>query len=186
LLLGAGIEQPGSPAPLPYLPLLNPFDAVTLLGLTAAFQFLPVLRGDSAALADDQFRNATKLWALAAFLLTTIAVVRGVHHLADVPWSDGALLRSVSVQGALSIYWGMLGFAGMVFGARRAQRTVWLIGTVLMTVVVIKLFLVDLGNTGTVARIISFLGVGGLLLVVGYLAPAPPKHRVAGAGGSEG
>jgi uncharacterized membrane protein len=183
LLLGAGIEQPGSPAPLPYLPLLNPFDAVTLLGLTAAFQFLPVMRGDSAALADDQFRNATKLWALAAFLLTTIAVVRGVHHLADVPWSDGALLRSVSVQGALSIYWGMLGFAGMVFGARRAQRTVWLIGTVLMTVVVIKLFLVDLGNTGTVARIISFLGVGGLLLVVGYLAPAPPKHSAAGSEG---
>ena len=35
--------------------------------------------------------------------------------------------------------------------------------------------LVDLGKTGTVARIISFLGVGGLLMVVGYFAPRPPR-----------
>jgi len=42
--------------------------------------------------------------------------------------------------------------------------------------VVIKLFIIDLGNTGTVARIISFLGVGALLLVVGYYAPAPPRQ----------
>ena len=41
--------------------------------------------------------------------------------------------------------------------------------------VVLKLFIVDLGNTGTVAMIISFLGVGALLLVIGYFAPAPPR-----------
>jgi uncharacterized membrane protein len=180
LLLGAGIERPGSPAPLPYLPVLNPFDVMTLVSLAVALQFLLAMRGGSEAFTDDLFRNATKLWALAAFLLTTIAVVRGVHHLADVSWSADTLLRSVSVQGALSIYWGILGFAGMVFGARREQRKVWMIGTGLMAVVVVKLFLVDLGNTGTVARIISFLGVGGLLLVVGYLAPAPPKRLAAG------
>jgi len=40
---------------------------------------------------------------------------------------------------------------------------------------VIKLFLVDLGNTGTLERIISFIGIGALLLLVGYLAPVPPK-----------
>jgi uncharacterized membrane protein len=184
LLTGAGIEQPASPAPLPYLPVLNPFDAMTLVGLVVAFQFLLATRGSEGA-PDNQFRSRAMLWVVAAFLLTTIAVVRGVHHLVGVPWSDGTLLRSVSVQGALSIYWGMLGFAGMVFGARRAQRNVWMIGTGLMAVVVAKLFLVDLGNTGTVARIISFLGVGGLLLVVGYLAPAPPKGIATGAGESE-
>jgi uncharacterized membrane protein len=39
----------------------------------------------------------------------------------------------------------------------------------------VKLFLVDLGNTGTLARVVSFLGVGVLLLVVGYFAPVPPR-----------
>jgi uncharacterized membrane protein len=37
-----------------------------------------------------------------------------------------------------------------------------------------KLFLLDLANSGTVARIVSFLGVGVLLLVIGYTAPVPP------------
>ena len=44
-----------------------------------------------------------------------------------------------------------------------------------MTIVVAKLFLVDLGNTDTLARVVSFLGVGLLLLVVGYFAPVPPR-----------
>ena len=38
--------------------------------------------------------------------------------------------------------------------------------------IIVGAFIVDLGNTGTVARIISFLGIGALLLVVGYFAPA--------------
>ncbi len=46
-----------------------------------------------------------------------------------------------------------------------------------MGLVVLKLFIIDLGNTGTVARIVSFLGVGALLLVVGYFAPAPPRQQ---------
>jgi len=62
-----------------------------------------------------------------------------------------------------------------VVGARSVRRSVWLAGAALMTIVVAKLFLVDLGNTGTLARVVSFLGVGVLLLVVGYFAPVPPR-----------
>ncbi len=72
----------------------------------------------------------------------------------------------------------------MIFGARRQKRWVWMVGTGLMVIVVIKLFMIDLGNTGTVARIVSFLGVGALLLVVGYFAPAPPKEANATGGSS--
>jgi uncharacterized membrane protein len=36
---------------------------------------------------------------------------------------------------------------------------------------------VDLAGSGTVARIVSFLGVGALLLVIGYVAPVPPGAR---------
>jgi uncharacterized membrane protein len=52
---------------------------------------------------------------------------------------------------------------------------VWIVGAALMAVVVVKLFLVDLSNVGTIARIMSFLTVGALLLVTGYLAPLPPR-----------
>jgi len=53
---------------------------------------------------------------------------------------------------------------------------VWLIGAALIAVVVAKLFFVELSNRGGLARIVSFIGVGVLLLVVGYFAPLPPKR----------
>jgi uncharacterized membrane protein len=84
-------------------------------------------------------------------------------------------MNSVGVQSTLSIYWAILGLSGMVLGTRRASRSIWMAGAALMIVVVLKLFVIDLGNTGTVARIISFLGVGVMLLVVGYFSPVPPK-----------
>ncbi len=43
--------------------------------------------------------------------------------------------------------------------------------------VVVKLFLMDLGNTGALTRVVSFPGVGALLSVVGYFAPVPPAPR---------
>ncbi|MGB5347740.1 MAG: DUF2339 domain-containing protein, partial [Woeseia sp.] len=175
LLALAGSDSPGNPDPLPYLPLLNPYDAVTAVGLLIGLRCLQLLKISVDSMTAARFKLGLVLWGAAAFLLTTIAVVRGVHHFVGVPWSDGSLLRSVSVQAALSIYWAALGFTGMIFGARKAKRTIWLLGAAMMGVVVAKLFLIDLGNTATVARIVSFLGVGGLLLVVGYFAPAPPR-----------
>jgi uncharacterized membrane protein len=45
----------------------------------------------------------------------------------------------------------------------------------LMGVVVIKLFFIDLSNVGGVERIVSFIGVGLLMLVIGYVSPVPPS-----------
>jgi uncharacterized membrane protein len=50
------------------------------------------------------------------------------------------------------------------------------IGAGLMGVVVAKLFLIDLSGIGTVERIVSFIGVGLLMLLVGYLSPVPPRE----------
>ena len=172
----AGIDDPGNPLPLPYIPILNPFDVLTIVGLGVALHLIVTLKASGEWLDQEQFRLATILWSLAVFALSTIAVVRGVHHLGGVPWQQRVLASSVSVQSALSIYWAMLGFGGMIWGARHQNRWIWIAGTGLMALVVIKLFIIDLGNTGTVARIISFLGVGALLLVVGYYAPAPPRQ----------
>jgi uncharacterized membrane protein len=33
--------------------------------------------------------------------------------------------------------------------------------------------LVDLSNTGSIARVVSYMGVGGLMVIIGYLAPFP-------------
>jgi len=45
----------------------------------------------------------------------------------------------------------------------------------LMGLVVAKLFVVDLSGIGTLERIVSFVGVGLLMLLIGYLSPVPPR-----------
>jgi uncharacterized membrane protein len=45
---------------------------------------------------------------------------------------------------------------------------------------VAKLLFVDLSGAGTVGRIVAFLGVGLLMLLVGWVAPLPRKARGAG------
>ena len=174
----AGLNGPADPAPLPYVPVLNPFDMLTIIGLAVALHVAMTGRSTTAWFAKDQYRPVMVGWGVATFILSTIAVIRGVHNLGDIEWRQFALMQTVAVQSSLSIYWAILGLSGMVWGARHARRWVWMIGTGLMALVVVKLFLVDLGNTGTVARIISFLGVGAMLLVVGYFAPAPPRQSV--------
>ena len=108
--------------------------------------------------------------------LLTMTVARCVHHYANVPFDMDTLAATETFQTALSIVWGTAAFAAMTLGTRHERRPVWLGGAALMSVVVLKLFLVDLANTGTVERVVSFLGVGIMLLVVGYFAPVPPRH----------
>jgi uncharacterized membrane protein len=55
------------------------------------------------------------------------------------------------------------------------MRELWIAGAILLGLVIVKLFTVDLADIGTVARIVSFMGVGLLLLVIGYFAPLPPR-----------
>jgi uncharacterized membrane protein len=43
--------------------------------------------------------------------------------------------------------------------------------------VVVKLFMVDLAGAGTLERIISFLVVGGLMLIIGLYSPLPPRSK---------
>ena len=179
-LMVVSINKPGNPDPLPYIPLFNPFDLATLFAMLTAMLSLAVIRRETAL--DAAVADTPKLkpfqWMLAAafFIMTTTALVRGVHHYTGVAWQSHTLFDSLVVQTSLSIYWGLLGFTGMIWGARRQRRAIWLTGAGFMALVIVKLFLVDLGNTGTVERIISFLGIGALLLVVGYFAPAPPRQ----------
>jgi len=81
------------------------------------------------------------------------------------------------VQTALSLFWTLLAMALMISAARRMMRPLWIAGATLMGVVLFKLLLVDLAQSGTLERIVSFTGVGVLMLLIGYFAPYPkPKQ----------
>jgi uncharacterized membrane protein len=77
-------------------------------------------------------------------------------------------------QSGFSLLWTATAFVMMLNATRKRRRHLWMVGAALLGVVVLKLFLNDLSSTGTVARIVSFLGVGAGLLLIGYVAPVPP------------
>jgi uncharacterized membrane protein len=172
------VASPGNAPPLPYVPLVNPLELASVLVLYALLEFLSELGRQSSAFTPVAAARPA-VAAVAAWALVTAAVARSVHHFAGVAYDLESLAESTAFQSSLSIVWGIAGLAAMVAGARAARRGVWLAGAGLMGVVVVKLFLVDLGNTDTLARVVSFLGVGVLLLVVGYFAPVPPRVETA-------
>jgi uncharacterized membrane protein len=181
LVIGVCATDPGDPAPIPYIPILNPLDVLSLTAAALMWYGMHLPQVSKRWGLDEDSRIPELVLGGTALFLSTISVVRIVHHVTGVAWSGSALFDSVGVQSSLSIYWAILGLSGMVLGAKRARRSVWMIGAALMVIVVLKLFVIDLGNTGTVSRIISFLGVGVMLLVVGYFSPVPPKLEKADA-----
>jgi len=56
------------------------------------------------------------------------------------------------------------------------STSLWFMGIGLLGIIVIKLVLVDLSQTEAIWRVISFLGAGSLILLIGYLAPLPPAR----------
>ena len=170
--------NPSNVAPWIYLPLANPVDLAqiaTLLALRAWW------RADAAPDVDSMRRGAV-LAAIIGFAWLNCILLRSVHHWLGVPYELDDMFRSVVVQSALSILWTMTALVLMVLATRRAQRPLWLAGAVLLTMVVGKLFLLDLANSGTVERIVSFLGVGVLLMIIGYAAPVPPGETETQSG----
>lgn len=167
-----GLADPA--APLPYLPLLNPLDIVQALVLIALTRFWLRLREAEKLTADLDLRPLGFGLALLVFLWLTAVLLRSLHHWLGIPYVLKVMLDSTLVESALSIFWASLALATMLVATRLHARSVWLSGAALLVLVVAKLFLVDLASIGTVERIVSFVGVGLLMLVLGYFSPLPP------------
>jgi len=165
----------GYAAPLSYLPLINPLDitlALVLIALTHWLRF-PVSI-ENWGKRKWRFENSEIFLALSIFLWLNTIWLKTAHHLWAIPFEPRYMMHSGLVQAGISILWGVTGLLCMVYGARKLKRHVWIAGVVVMAAVVVKLFMFDLANSGTVERIVSFISVGVLFLVVGYFAPVPP------------
>ena len=112
-----------------------------------------------------------------AFVWLNGVLLRTIHHWAGIPYDLDEMTRSVLVQAAISIFWTVLALTAMVVATRNKLRPLWILGAVLMGVVVVKLFIVDLEHVTGIERIVSFIGVGVLMLVIGYFSPLPPRAK---------
>lgn len=163
-------------APLPYLPLLNPLDlaqALVLIVLIRIWQWLRTEK-DGAALSALDPRVVVVGIAVVGFAWLNAVLLRSLHLWVGIPYELEAMMQSTLAQSALSLLWASTALLTMLVATRIRARLLWLTGAGLLVVVVIKLFLVDLSSIGTVERIVSFIGVGLLMLVIGYFSPLPP------------
>jgi uncharacterized membrane protein len=163
----------GNAAPLPYVPLLNPLEIAQLAVVLGIGVWWTSVRAQGRFAVSVPQLTAVAGSTLMAML--TGMVLRTCHHWGGVAWELPALLDSNLVQTSLSLAWGSVAIGLMLIGNRRQRRWVWITGAVLIGFVVIKLFLVELSASGTLARIVSFIVVGLLLLLVGFFAPLPPR-----------
>ena len=167
----------GNPAPLAYFPVLNPLDLVSLLALICIWRWFAQARNEGLVFMTDLPRSIPfSILGSLAFMWVNAAIARSVHTWTGVRYQIDALHHSLAFQSSIAIVWTLLSLGLMVLATRLKNRRTWIVGAVLLGGVIFKLFVVDLSGTGTVARIVSFLAVGVLMLVIGYFSPLPPKQ----------
>jgi uncharacterized membrane protein len=170
--------QDGGMAPLPYLPLLNPLDLSTGFVLMLA---VSAARARARDVVDSPSlgRKLLIVWAGGAYVWFNLILLRSAAHYLGIAYRVDALAASQVVQAMLSLVWSASALVVMRFAALRTWRRAWSTGAGLLGIVVAKLFLVDLASHGSMARVVSFVGVGLLMLLVGYLAPFPKRAEQA-------
>lgn len=158
-----------------YLPLLNPLD-LTLISILLYQSYV-------ALKVDSNYRTIVLVaCGLGAFVTVSSMLVRGFASVWGTPtWERGAWSVSM-VQTGLTILWTIIAMVLMFLANKKVIRLVWFAGIALLTMVVAKLLLIDMSNTSAVLRVVSFIGAGLLMLVIGYLAPLPPKSSKPKAG----
>jgi Predicted membrane protein len=176
---GQFLDCVGDSGPLPWLPLLNQFDLTILAAIAVPLIWLRSLY------TMDEFRellrelqlSITAVFSAVSFAWLNGILARSLHYWGEIPFTAHGMLHSPLAQASFSIFWSLLALLATLYAVRHSNRLIWLCGATLLGVVVAKLFMIDLAGHGTIARIVSFVAVGLLLLVIGWFAPVPPKQE---------
>ena len=156
-----------------YFPLFNPVDMTIAITLLLTLLWFLQLRLLAPTVLQAKF-----IFGFEIFLWLNTMLARSFHQWHDLPYQYDSLMHSQAFQTALSILWSVVAMGMMILSSKKMWRIVWLLGAILLGIVVIKLFTVDLDSQGTMARVISFVGVGLLCIFIGYYSRIPKKRAL--------
>ena len=114
-----------------------------------------------------------------------LAVYAGSLGLLGLSQELGGSVTTAFQRGhtAVSAFWGTIGLVALYLGLTRGSTTLRLAGFALFGVSLAKIFAYDLRMLSSVTRALSFLAVGGVLLLAGFfyqrLAGAAPRENGA-------
>lgn len=167
---------PASSGRLPWLPGLNPLDLAAFVGLAALLRLPAGVTAWLGAIGSKRLLGVVFLLAW-----TGASLNRSFHHYGGLEWDLEVLWESRALQAGWSLLLTSQALGLMFLAARRRLRILWMGGATILAVAVIKLFLVDLSGHGATARIVSFLGMGALMVAIGFVSPLPPAATKADA-----
>jgi len=152
-----------------FLPVVNPRSVPYLFGVFSAW------------LAAKKYLNGQNLHILEAHLPVGFAIIANLAALSYLSlevvgfyngWSDklglGTSVDS-AIQMTLSVVWTVYAITLVTAGFILKSKPARLLSIGIFGVTVFKVFLFDLANLETIYRIVSFIVLGGLLVVVSYL-----------------
>ncbi|HEX5036350.1 MAG TPA: DUF2339 domain-containing protein [bacterium] len=155
---------------LSYVPVFNPLELLQGFFFLAAVAWIRAVNWPIKKLLYFAL-------GLTVFVWINVLLARSVSHWMGVPYYFNDLYNSLLFQTSLTIYWTVLAMTVMVIGTRKKLRGAWMVGASLLGLTVLKLLFVDLSKTQTIARVVSFVGAGLMILLIGYFSPLPPKTK---------
>ncbi|HCO06704.1 MAG TPA: DUF2339 domain-containing protein, partial [Acinetobacter ursingii] len=157
-----------------YLPIFNPVDVLCLSVLSRLLWMVYHHNFTASFKTLEWFSKVVSI--LIALVVFSSIVVRALHMYLATPLWGWTIWSNGTVQLSLTLLWVILAFVLMTFSSQRHIRQLWFVGAALLAIVVIKLVVLDLSQSGTLTRVVSFIGAGAIMLVIAYLAPLPPAQ----------
>lgn len=158
-----------------FVPLFNLTDFLSIVVFAGLLFIIYQHAFDQDKSLEWTFKITTILVGLLVF---SSIVVRGLHHYWATPLWSASIWTNGVVQLSLTLLWVILAFILTTYSSRKMIRQLWFVGAALLGIVVLKLILLDLSQSATLTRVISFIGAGGVMLIIAYLAPLPPSSSV--------
>jgi hypothetical protein len=116
-------------------------------------------------------------FSTAAFIVALGLVVQAnLMRIVGPPGDQNVLgILDLKFPAVTSLLWATAGSALTIWSRKVTSRALWISGAVLLVASAVKLVLFDFGSLGQLANILAVIAAGGMFLLVGWLAPMPPK-----------
>ena len=181
-----GLSMSGQIIYWSYIPIINPLEESAIFSLLMFSVWIKLM--PNYVQFDDKTTNSgilniplpnlilVSLMTL-TFLWGNSVVLRCLSQIFDITWNAYTLWHNNIVQMTASLLWMLSAVILIAIGHRYSLRKIWYSGQLIQITVIIKLIFVDIQETDGLLRAFAFIGVALLMLLIGYLAPIPPKQN---------
>lgn len=163
-------------APISFYPIFNLIDLTSLISIFVSYILAKRFEGNNRLIIgfSQIYKYILMLIGIGAFVWMTMFTVRVCANYGDVPWHFSDIIYSSLIQPIITVVWTITAFSLMFYSSSHKNRFIWKVGVSLLLLIIVKLFILDLSQLSIIGYTFSFIGVGLMMVVIGYFSPIPP------------